>query len=93
MIILVEGRPAVLKAGSSFEFIAENRLFMGRDSYTLTLTFPLRDCPQNRQIFGNLERIDVDKEKGFYDCEIRDKSFASYGSLLVTGVSQTEVKC
>ena len=93
MIILVEGKPALLKSGSSFEFIAENRLFMGRDSYTLTLTFPLRDCPQNRAIFGNLERIDVDKEKIFYECEIRDKSFSSIGSLLVTGVSQTEVKC
>ncbi|MDE6267361.1 MAG: hypothetical protein K2M07_08445 [Muribaculaceae bacterium] len=93
MIILVEGKPALLKSGSSFEFIAENRLFMGRDSYTLTLTFPLRDCSQNRAIFGNLERIDVDKEKIFYECEIRDKSFSSIGSLLITGVSQTEVKC
>lgn len=93
MIILVEGKPALLKSGTSFEFIAENRLFMGRDSYTLTLTFPLRDCPQNRAIFGNLERIDIDKEKIFYECEIRDKSFSSNGSLLVTGVSHTEVKC
>lgn len=93
MIILVEGKPALIKSGSSFEFIAENRLFMGRDSYTLTLTFPLRDCPENRAIFGHIERIDVVKEKVFYECIIQDKSFSAVGSLLVTGVSETEVKC
>ena len=93
MIILVEGMPALIKSGTGFDFIAENRLFLGRDSYTLNLTFPLRDCPQNRAIFGNIERIDIDKKKVFYECEIRDKSFSSSGSLLVTGVSQSEVKC
>ena len=52
MIIYVDNKPAVLKSGSSFDFIAENRLFLGRDGYTLTLTFPLKECPQNRDIFG-----------------------------------------
>lgn len=93
MIILVEGKPALIKSGSSFEFIAENRLFLGRDSYTLSMTFPLRDCQQNRDIFGHLERIDVAKKKLFYECVIQDKSFSAVGSLLVTGVSETEVKC
>ena len=93
MIILIEGKPALLKSGSSLEFIAENRLFMGRDSYTLSLTFPLRDCPQNRDIFGNIERIDVAKEKLSYGCVMQDRSFSAVGSLLVVGVSETEVKC
>lgn len=93
MNLIVDGKPAFIKSGSSFEFIAENRLFMGRDSYTLTLTFPLRDCPQNRAIFANLERMDISKDKLFYDCIIQSKSFSTVGSLLVTGVSETEIKC
>lgn len=93
MIVLVEGKPAMLKSGSSFEFIAENRLFMGRDSYTLNMTFPLRGCPQNRAIFGYIERVDVAKEKLFYECEIRDRAFSASGSILVTGVTESEVTC
>lgn len=93
MIISIEGKPALIKSGTSFEFIAENRLFMGRDGYTLTITFPLRDCPENRAIFGHLERIDVVKEKVFYECTIQCKTISLAGSLIVTGVSETEVKC
>ena len=52
MKIFVDGKEAVLKKGTSFEFIAENRLFSGADEYTLSITFPIVDCPQNRAIFG-----------------------------------------
>ena len=41
MKIFVEGKEAFLKKGTSFEFIAENRLFSGSDEYTLSITFPL----------------------------------------------------
>ena len=49
MEIIINGQIAALKKGSSFDFIAENNLFTGSDSYTLAITFPLKDCPQNRQ--------------------------------------------
>ena len=45
MKIFVEGKEAFLKKGTSFEFIAENRLFSGSDEYTLSITFPIVDCP------------------------------------------------
>ena len=45
MIIYVNNQPVTLKAGSSFDYVYENRLFLGRDGYTLTLSFPLKDCP------------------------------------------------
>ena len=63
MKIFVEGKEAFLKKGTSFEFIAENRLFSGSDEYTLSITFPIVDCPRNRAIFGLLYRKDVDIEK------------------------------
>ena len=45
MKIIINGKDAVLKKGTSFEFVAENRSFTGSDSYTLSITFPLRGCP------------------------------------------------
>lgn len=92
MIIYVDNRPALLKSGSSFEYISENRLFLGRDGYTLTLTFPLRDCPQNRAIFGHIERMDVSKEKLLYECAISDKGVSLFGTLQVVGIDNTGVK-
>ena len=53
MKIFVEGKEAFLKKGTSFEFIAENRLFSGSDEYTFAaITFPIVDCPRNRAISG-----------------------------------------
>lgn len=75
MEIIINGKIAYLKKNTSFEYIAENPLFTGSDSYTLTITFPLKGCPQNIDIFGHLYRQDVLKNKVVFDCEIRDKQF------------------
>ena len=75
MEIIINNQQAVLKEGTSFDFIAENRLFTGSDSYTLTITFPLRGCAQNIAIFGHIHRADVAKNKVVFDCEIRDRDF------------------
>lgn len=92
MKIFVDGKEAVLKKGSSFEFIAENRLFSGADEYTLSITFPIVDCPQNRAIFGHLYRKDVDIEKVNFACELRDTNFYKMGVLAIVEVSQSEIK-
>ena len=92
MTILIEDKKAILKKGSSFDFISENRLFTGSDSYTLTMTFPLADCPQNRDIFGNIERKDVVKDKVIYDCVISHGSMYRQGVVTVTEVNDREVK-
>ena len=73
MEIIINNQQAVLKEGTSFDFIAENRLFTGSDSYTLTITFPLRGCAQNIAIFGHIHRADVAKNKVVFDCEFRDR--------------------
>ena len=92
MEIIINGKQAVLKKNTSFEYISENSLFTGSDSYTLTITFPLKDCPENVAIFGHIHRQDVEKAKVVFDCDIRDKSFFKSGSITITQISETEVK-
>ncbi len=92
MNIYVNNKLAALKKGTSFEYVSENRLFSGSDGYTLTITFPLRGCPENIAIFGHINRADVVAQKVIFDCEIRDKGFYKFGSITITEISETEVK-
>lgn len=92
MEIIINGKQAYLKEKTSFEFISENSMFTGSDSYTLTISFPLKDCPQNIEIFGHIHRSDVEKKKVVFNCDIRDKSFFKSGSITVTEINEVEVK-
>ncbi len=92
MEIRINGNVAALKKGTSFEYVSENRLFSGSDGYTLSITFPLRHCPQNLAIFGNINRADVIAGKVIFDCEIRDKGFCKFGSITITEINDAEVK-
>ena len=93
MQIFINNQIAAIKQGSSFDYVAENRLFSGADSYTLAITFPLKDCPQNQAIFGFINRKDVAVNTILFDCEIRDKAFVKYGSVTITEINESEVKC
>ena len=92
MEIIINGKQAYLKKNTSFDFIFENRLFTGSDSYTLSITFPLRGCQRNIDIFGHIHRADVAKQKVVFDCDIRDGAFFKSGSITVTEISDIEVK-
>lgn len=92
MNIFIEGKPAILKENSSFEFVSENRYFSGADSYSMTITFPLKDCPSNIAIFGNINRKDVRAQKILLDCEIRAGQFYKRGSITITEINDVEVK-
>lgn len=92
MNIVINGKKAVLKKGVSFDFISENRLFTGADSYTLSITFPLEGCRDNIDIFGYINRKDCDIGKVLLDCEIHDAMFHAYGAINIVEISETEVK-
>lgn len=92
MEIIINGKQAFLKENTSFEFISENSMFTGSDSYTLTISFPLKDCPQNIAIFGHIHRADVEKKKVVFDCDIRDRTFFKSGSITITEINEVEVK-
>jgi len=93
MEIKINGREAVLKSGTSFEYVAENRMFSGSDGYTLSITFPLKDCPENIAVFGNINRADVIARKVIFECEIRHGKFFKFGSITVNEINASEVKC
>jgi hypothetical protein len=92
MEIIIDGKLATLKKGTSFEYVAENRLFTGSDSYTLSISFPLKDCLNNQDIFGNINRADVEADKVIFDTEIREYNFSKFGVLAITEISESEVK-
>ena len=92
MEIYVDNKRAYLKKGTSFEYVSENRLFSGSDGYSLTITFPLRGCQQNLNIFGHINRSDVIAGKIIFDCEIRDRNFYKFGSITITEINESEVK-
>lgn len=92
MEIIINGKKAWLKEGSSFEYVADNRLFSGSDSYSLTITFPLRGCAQNLAIFGHINRADMVAKKAVFDCIIFDRNFIKHGTVTITEISETEVK-
>ncbi len=83
MTILIDDKEAILKKGSSFNYIAENRLFTGSDSYTLSMTFPLKDCPQNREIFGYITRKDTEKGDMLFDCCIVHDAIKRVGVITI----------
>lgn len=92
MEIIVDGKLAVLKKGTSFDFVSENRYFSGADSYSMAITFPLKDCPENLAIFGHINRKDVVAKKLLFDCEIRDRNFYKHGSITITEITDVQVK-
>ena len=92
MQIIINGMLAVLKKNTSFDYVSENALFTGSDSYSLAITFPLKDCIQNLAIFGWITRKDVDKSNIVLDCDIRDKNFFKSGCITITEVNDIEVK-
>ena len=93
MEIRINGREAVLKSGTSFEYVAENRMFSGSDGYTLSIIFPLKDCPENIAVFGNINRADVIARKVIFECEIRHGKFFKFGSITVNEINASKVKC
>ena len=92
MHIFIENKEAVLKKGTSFDYIIENRFFTGSDAYTLSITFPLKGCRENQDIFGHINRKDADLEKLLLDCEIFDQQFHAHGAINIVEISEVEVK-
>lgn len=92
MHIFIDHKEAVLKKGASFDYISENRFFTGADSYTLSITFPLKGCHQNLDIFGHINRKDSNLDKLLLDCEIHDRQFRAHGAVNIVEISESEVK-
>lgn len=91
MVILIDGKQAVLDKDTSFEYVAENRMFTEADDYTLSIEFPLRGCAQNTDIFGAIDRKDIIPGTSALDCVIMDGSWRKTGALVITEVTPQKV--
>lgn len=92
MEVIIDNKPAAIKSDSSFEYVLENRLFTDSDGYTLNITFPLKGCDENIEIFGMVFRNDVEPIGYVYDCEIRCPGFSKAGVIVITDINEAELK-
>lgn len=92
MNLIIDGKKAVIKSGSSFEYISENRAFTDSDAYTLSITLPMAGCQQNQDIFGNMERMDFNSRSIVLDAVIIDGDFCKTGVISVVEATQSELK-
>lgn len=92
MDLFIDGKPAVMKSGASFEYVSENRAFSDSDAYTLAITLPMAGCRQNKDIFGNLERLDIDSRNIVLDAAIIDGNFYKTGVISVVEADASEIK-
>ncbi|MBQ0073535.1 MAG: hypothetical protein KBT34_05030 [Prevotella sp.] len=92
MRIFIDGINVFLKKGTSFQYVVENRLFTGSNNYTMSITFPMKDCWENENAFFFINRMDGNKSKMTYNCEIIDINFAKSGTLVVTHINEKEIK-
>lgn len=78
--------------GSGFKLTRENPYFTDSESYTLDVSLPM-GIFQNRQFFGNLQRIDASKKSAKYQCRLMvgNKSMLD-GTARVSQVIQDTVK-
>lgn len=76
MQLIIDGKNAVLKKGSSFDYVSENRSFSDADDYTLSITLPLSGCPENLDIFGHVDRMDIDSRHIVLEASIVDRAFS-----------------
>ncbi|MBO6250829.1 MAG: hypothetical protein J6N71_05720 [Muribaculaceae bacterium] len=90
--LIINGREASLKKGSSIEYVSENRIFTDADDYSMEIELPLADCPQNINIFGNITRKDIETEQIFFDAILQDTHFRKRGAVVITGITQECVK-
>lgn len=86
MKIIVDGKQAVMKKGSSFEYHSENPLFTEAEGYSFDIEFPMKDCPQNILIFGALHVKGNDISRIAFSCEIITESFDKKGILTITSI-------
>lgn len=93
MKIIINGKTAVLKADTSFDYTLENPDFQGREGYTLGISFPLAGCQENLAIFGHLDRADIVVDRKAYDCRIISAGVSLEGVISIVKISEKEVEC
>lgn len=90
--IFLDNRPVIPTGNSSIKLTVENPYFTKSTSYTYDVELPL-DIAENREVFGFINRIDVEKKSEKYSARlIVDNVCVLAGTAHITSVSETAVK-
>ncbi len=90
--LLLNGKQAVPKAGTSIKLTTENPYFSSSTSYTYEVELPL-SIAQNKKIFGELTRMDVKKQQEEFTARLYvDNITVLIGSAVITSIDQDSVK-
>lgn len=93
--LYIDGKPAVIKSGSSFKFYRENIYFTEAEDYTLDVTLPLQGCPENLDIFTAIHRPEMSLVHLIgkkYPFHFISPPLDISGSAIVTEINEQEVK-
>lgn len=93
--LYIDGKPAVIKNGTSFKFYRENIYFTDAEDYTLDITLPLQGCPENLVIFSAIHRPETSAVPLIgkkYPFRFIAPPLDIKGSAIVTEINATEVK-
>lgn len=89
-ILKINNLPAELREEDSFNYYCESCLFSDGCDYTLDIELPLKDCANNRKIFGYIER-NPPKSASWPASLIIDGQPIS-GVAILTDVNTTSIK-
>lgn len=90
--IFLDGHEVKIKEGTAVKLVVENPLFSSGDQYTFDIELPLK-IKENRDFFGFLGRLDVEKKDVKYDARMMaDNRTVITGEAIITQVSESSVK-
>ena len=90
--LFIDGKPAVIKDKTSFKLSLENNFFTKTSSYSFDVELPM-DAPENRAIFGDINRRDVAKEyKELPTKLLADNITILSGTVTITQVTESSIK-
>ena len=90
---IIDGKMAYPDTSGKIKVTFENQMIKNSGEYTYEVTFPL-SVQANREIFGNVDRLDVKKSLPTYqDCRLlSDNRLVIMGLGTVRSISETQVK-
>lgn len=89
--IYVEGKRVALPEDTSFEYVAENRLFSNADGYSFDIEIPVKGVPENQEIFGFVWLPETDIDKVRFRAQLLSPQINLQGSLNVVSISETSI--
>lgn len=93
--LMIDGKVAVLKAGTSFKLTRMNPYFEDQGDFTFEVQLPLDGCAENLAIFGALHRAEVGKVGLIgkkYDMQLIAPPVDIHGYAQITHITDAEVK-